>query len=148
MTYNEERAFNKRHTMSLAAAALAKRKPGESLKQVAEGIGISQQAIDHYLEEAPFRELVRKLTDDALTEYMPEVDQAMFQKAIGGNVQAATYLAKRSGRLTDVTEDKSFSDWCKKANAADEHAIQFFMEHQRWPDEDAVEMMPEPDEPQ
>lgn len=115
---------------------------------VAENLGLQVDAINVYMQDPEFRERVRKLSDDVLTFDMPRIDRSMVDKAIGGNVQAANYVAKRAGRLTDVTEDKTFSDFVKKLEGADADSVQFFMDHGRWPDTDAAEMMPEPEQTQ
>ncbi len=121
---------------------------GSTQAMVAESLGLSIPTIGRYMQDPDFRERVRRLTNDALTFDIPRIDRAMVEKAIAGNIQAATYVAKRGGFLLDVTEDKTFSDFVKKLDGADADSVQFFMDNGRWPDTDAAEMMPEPEQPQ
>ncbi len=121
---------------------------GSSWQQAADALGLSRATINRYMNDPEFRERVRRLSSDLLTFDMPRIDRVMVDKAIGGNIQAATFIAKRIGALTDVTEDKTFSDFVKKLEGADADSVQFFMDNGRWPDTDAAEMMPEPEQTQ
>ena len=139
---------DKKVSQQLVAAAIVEAGPGAKQKDIAKTAGVEPITVARYLKEPKFRELVRQMTDAALTFWMPQIDYAMVQKALEGNVSCATYVAKRAGRLTEVVEDKSFSEFKKGLERADIDQIQFYMDHGRWPDDDAAEMMPEPEKTQ
>ena len=117
-----------------------------TLKVIADVVGLNYQTVCAYTRDPKFRELVRSMTDDALTFEMPHIDKAMVKKAMNGNVPAANYIAKRAGRLTDVIEDTTFKEYLAKLDSSSEEEMEYYLEHGRWPD--TPEPMEEPEKVQ
>ena len=124
---------------SEVARAVAERKVSETMTQVAKRAGVGRSTLYRYLDDPSFCDVVREFTDHRLVAYIPQVDRAMVNKAIKGNVPAANYIAKRAGRLTEVIEDKTFAQFTKTLETADQDAVQFFMDHGRWPEDGSSE---------
>ncbi|MBT6050888.1 hypothetical protein HN682_01375 [Candidatus Peregrinibacteria bacterium] len=101
--------------------------PKKGFNAVAKETGCSRTALYKWRRDPVFVKAYHREADIYLDSFLPQVDRAMVNKALEGDVSAAKYLSELRGRIqkkVDITITAPFTEWQKLQEPVEEGKVE------------------------